>query len=188
MLNLILGGMLWIGICTDVSWRGTLPDILYPFAVACVAALALLKGDKGTLPRARRLYKWACMPSIIGCSITLLSMASVVINPLGLMFRLSEFSSETVIQSAVSPDGTRVADVHFRPVGAYSGGNGRVYVRVHYRWLPFIERDLVYVRRSYADETTHDYLEWRDADTLTFSGDSVPTTQVGFIRLLGVRL
>lgn len=44
------------------------------------------------------------------------------------------------------------------------------------------------LHRSYAGETTHDYLEWRDADTLTFSGDSVPTTQVGFIRLMGVRL
>jgi hypothetical protein len=187
VLNLIPGGVLWFGFCTDVSWRGDIPDFLYPPAVAFVALISLMRSDKGPDFRARLLYRLACMPALIGGGIAVIAAVASIANPLAAMFRFSEFASDKVIQSAVSPDGSRVADVHFRGVGAYAGGNGRVYVRVRYRWLPFVERDVVCVPRSYADENAGNYLEWKDADTLSFSGDSVPTTTVGFIRFLGVR-
>jgi hypothetical protein len=188
VINLVLGGVLWFGFCTDFSWRGTLPDVLHPTLAAVVAWLSLMKEDKGADPSTRRRFIWACMPSLLGGGCALLFMAPLLLNPLALMFRMSESAAETIIQSAISPDGTRIADVYFRPVGAYAGGNGRVSVRVRYLWLPFVERDVVYIGRSYADEDTYHYLEWTDSDTLSFFGDSVPATTVGLIRFMGLRL
>ena len=57
----------------------------------------------------------------------------------------------------------------FFGVGAYTGGNGHIYVRVKYRCFPIVERDIYYVDESFADEETDDYLYWLDDDTLYIS-------------------
>ena len=85
---------------------------------------------------------------------------------LGAFFAASEIAGETEIQRAISSDGTRIAYVYFRGVGAYSGGNGRIFVRVRHQILPLLERDVFYLPRSYADENSTNYLEWRDNNTL----------------------
>ena len=88
---------------------------------------------------------------------------------LALLFRIDEIKSEVRIQQISSPDNKQIADVYFRPVGAYSGGNGRIYVKVSNKLLPFLERDILYLRVSRADENTKNYLEWIDNDTLHIS-------------------
>lgn len=85
---------------------------------------------------------------------------------LGALFAVSEIAGETQIQRVTSPDGTRSAYVYFRGVGAYSGGNGRIYVRVRHQILPFLERDIFYLGRSYASDDSTNYLEWQDNNTI----------------------
>lgn len=187
-LNLFAGLILWFGYCTDYSWAGSMPDYIYPPAVAFVALVSLRRKDKGANRRSRRRYRLACMPSLIGGGMAIVLMVIMFVPPLLLasLFTISEIAGETLIQSAVSPDGTRVANVYFRPVGAYSGGNGHVFIRVRYRWLPIVERDIYYVRMSSAHEYTHDYLQWKDANTLHISRDWMKGTSadvtVGTIR------
>ena len=98
------------------------------------------------------------------------------------MFTVSEITDETLIQQAVSPDGARVASVYFRPVGAYSGGSGRIFVRVSPRLMPFIERDIYYVRVSSADENTTNYLKWVDDHTVYIS-ERKQIVEVGWLQL-----
>jgi hypothetical protein len=173
-LNLYLGVLLWFFYFTDYSWTGLVPDIAFPPVVAMVALVSLLVSRKAAGASQRRAAKWACLPPLIGgCSYIL--MAVLLVMPpftLGALFTIDEMSHEKLIQEAISPDRSRVAQVYFRGVGAYASGNGRIYVRLRHRLLPFLERDIYHLHGSHADEDTEDYLSWRDDDTLY-----IPETQ-----------
>ncbi len=169
VVNLTLGLILWFGFSTDFSWVGTVSDFCYPPAVAFLSLCSLMFTSKAT----RRIYKLACLPSLIGGGITLMLMVVMIIPPftLGSLFVLDEIKHETWLQRALSPNGARVANVYFRGVGAYAGGNGRIYVRIRNRWLPFVERDIYEISQSYAHEDTYEYLYWKDNNTLYISGE-----------------
>ena len=108
-----------------------------------------------------------CAASLAGgCLPVLVPILLLPITFLGTLFTLDEISNEKLIQAVPSPNGRQVAEVYFRPVGAYSGGNGRVIVRISYRVVPLLERDLFFVGRSQANEDTHDYVAWRNDSTL----------------------
>ena len=176
--NLVLGVLLWLGYVTDYSWRGTLTDFLFAPMVGVVAIASLLLKCKGPSKRTRRLYKLACLPGAVGGGLVIICMALaallLVIFPpliLGVMFGVAEHRTERVIQEAVSPEGSRVAAVYFRDVGAYTGGYGRVDVRVRYRWMPAVERDVFHTGRSYSDKGVSEYVRWKDADTLQIVGE-----------------
>ena len=169
-VNLILGLFLWFLYFTDYSLIGTIPDILFPPLVAIIAVVSLaLINIHGRFQKF--FVMLAHLPSIIGGGLYILIAFIMLIPPftLGTMFMVSEITEEVQIQQAVSPNGTRVANVYFRGVGAYSGGNGRIYIRVRYPNIPFLERDVFYLGRSLASEETINYVEWIDDDTLHIS-------------------
>jgi hypothetical protein len=64
----------------------------------------------------------------------------------------------------------------FGGVGAYSGGNGRIFVRTRCSIFPFIERDLFSLSHSDASEDSTNYVEWRGNNTLYISetGKEIP--------------
>lgn len=166
-INLFLGISLWLGFFTDISLRGTIPDILFPplVVVFAVATIRVVPTER------KKLSKLAYIPSYIGGFLFLLMACIMLIPPftLGFLFGVSEIASEVRIQQIESPNNSRIAEVYFRPVGAYSGGSGRVYIRVTYTYFPFLERDIYYLRVSHADENTRNYLQWIDNDTLYIS-------------------
>lgn len=196
-INLLLGITLWFGFFTDVSLRGTIPDILFPPLVAIIAMKTL-----EIIPLERKsISKLGLSPSFIGGCLFLLMGCFMLIPPftLGFLFGVSEITSEVRIQRIASPDNIHLAVVYFRPVGAYSGGSGRISVRVTNRFLPFVERDIYYMRVSHANENTQDYLTWKDNNTLYISENNqevsigtiqpslptlavVPLMAVGFVQ------
>jgi hypothetical protein len=167
IINLILGLFLWFLFFTDYSLAGTFPDILYPPTVGLIALVSLTI-TKISYRRRSLLITLSHLPSIIGGGLYILMAFIMFIPPftLGAIFAISEITGETQIQRVTSPDRTRIAYVYFRGVGAYSGGNGRIYVRVRYQMLPFLERDVFYIGRSYASEDSTNYLEWLDNNTI----------------------
>jgi hypothetical protein len=170
-VNFALGFLLWFGFFTDYSWAGTIPDILFPPIVAVVGFISLLAARNARSKSKRLASRLSCLPSLIGGGLYVVLAIILIFPPftLGLLFAIDELANERLIQQDVSPDGSKVAEVYFRPVGAYSGGNGRIYVRVKYRLLPFVERDVYYLRISHADENTTNYLSWQGNDTIHIS-------------------
>ena len=171
LINLTLGAILWFLHSTGFSLAGTIPDILFPPLVGIaglVSFIALRKAPEKTLKIIGRLF---CLPSIMGGGLYVLSAVLFFVPPftLGAMFNLSEIKNETRIQEAVSPDGRKVANVYFRPVGAYSGGNGKIHVRIKYRFLPVVERGVFFLRVSRADKNTSNYLRWASNNSLYIS-------------------
>jgi hypothetical protein len=165
--NLFLGLFLWFLFSTDYSLIGTIPDILFPPLVGIVALVSV-----GIIKTSKKwqglLIKLAHLPSAIGGGLYILTALVMLIPPftLGAMFAVSEIADERQIQRATSPDGTQIAYVYFRGVGAYSGGNGRIFVRVRRSALSFLERDIFYLRVSNASEDSTNYLEWHGNDTI----------------------
>jgi hypothetical protein len=167
VINIILGLFLWFLFFTDYSLAGTIPDILYPPVVGIIALVSL--GINIIRNKSQRLLiLLSQLPSIVGGGLYILIAFVMLIPPftLGAFFAFSEITGETQIQRVTSPDGTRSAYVYFRGVGAYSGGNGRIYVRVRHHILPFLERDIFYLSKSFANEDSTNYLEWRDNSTI----------------------
>ncbi len=167
-LNLLAGLFLWFLYATDFSLNGTIPDLLFPVLVLIFAFVSLFITFKKTIPWWRILVFLAHLPSILGGGLFFLTTCLLFVPPftLGTMFQVSEIAGETLIQRATSPDGSRAALVYFRPVGAYTSGSGRVFIRVRRTLIPFLERDIYYVSSSHAHKYTSDYLQWQDNDTI----------------------
>ncbi len=184
MLSLVLGLGLWFLSFTDFSLIGTLPDLVYPLAVALLAAISLSISWGRTKRRGRLLVALAHFPALSGGSLFLLGGIMMFVPPftLGGLFAASEIAGETRVQRIASPNQRLVASVYFRGVGAYSGGNGRIFVRVHSGAFPLVERDVFYLGRSLASEESSDYVRWVDNDTIHVSevDEDVDVTGVRF--------
>jgi len=168
--NLALGLILWFQLCTDFVWENLWLDLAYAPVVGIIGTTILLASRK--LPMVSKWLRYVCcLPAVAGGLPAALLRIGIFIPPLTLggMFWLDEQIGKTQIQAAVSPDGTRTAEVYFRGVGAYAGGNGRIEVYLKYNWLPFMKRYVYYLGKSYADEETTNYLSWHDNDTIYLS-------------------
>ncbi len=174
-INIALSLLILVISLTNLSFPGTWPNFVLPPLIG-LTSLTLL--SRFLLPSAskmrKRLATLSSIPAIVcGCLPPLL-MLCLIIPPftLGFFFAIDETLHEQHIQSAVSPNGTKVAEVYFRGVGAYSGGNGRITVRVRSRFFPFVEWEVFYRGQSIADEGTDDYVSWQDNKTLLISEGS----------------
>ncbi len=168
---LALGVLLWFLSLTNYSLVGSWPDVIFPIAVGLVAFISLTVALPRTVGWGRVLTASAHLPALLGGGLFVLSTLLMFVPPftLGGLFAFDELAGEKQIQQIESPDRRLTADVYFRGVGAYSGGNGRVDVRVRDRFVPFLERDVYYLGRSLASETTSDYASWLDNRTLKIS-------------------
>src|SRR5690349_43082 len=127
-INLILGIALWFGFFTDISLRGTILDILFPPSVAILALLTMR-----TLPaETKKIGKVAYMPSLIGGGLYTIMGVVLLLPPftLAFLFGASEIADELKIQRLPSPNNANFADVYFRPVGPYTSGSGKIYIRI----------------------------------------------------------
>jgi len=168
---LALGVLLWFLSFTNYSLVGSWPDVIFPAAVGLTAFISLAVALPRTEGRVRVLTAAAHLPALLGGGLFVLSTLLMFVPPftLGGLFAFHELAGEKQIQQIKSPDGRLSADVYFRGVGAYSGGNGRVDVRIRDRFVPFLERDVYYLGRSLASETSSDYVSWLDNRTLRIS-------------------
>ena len=168
---LALGVLLWFLSFTNYSLLGSWTDLIFPVAVGLAAFISLAVALPRTVGRGRVLTAAAHLPALLGGGLFVLSTLLMFVPPftLGGLFAFDELAGEKQIQQIESPDRRLTADVYFRGVGAYSGGNGRVDVRIRDRFVPFLERDVYYLGRSLASETSSDYVSWLDNRTLKIS-------------------
>ncbi len=165
--NLLLGVSLWFGFFTNLSLRGTLSDILFPAFTTIFAVTTL-----GALPTEKRKFGGlAYIPSCGGGCLYLFMGFIMLIPPftLAFLFGASEIANEVRVQQIASPNHTDFAEVYFRPVGAYTGGSGRIYIRVVNKYMPFVERDIYAGKTHTSDGKTTNYVKWLDENTLYIS-------------------
>jgi hypothetical protein len=180
--NLFLSLFLWFLYSTDYSLPGNFLDIIFPPLAAFIAIISLPVAIHGVKQHQLAII-FVHLPAIIGGIMYVLMGIAMFFPPftLGAISTLTEISDEIEIQRADSPDGVRTAYVYFRGVGAYTGGNGRTFVRVKHKLIPFLERDVFALIKSYASEESSKYIEWLDDNTLYISetNEEIP---VGVIK------
>jgi hypothetical protein len=172
-VSIALGALLWFFYCTDYSLPGTLPDIIFPPMAGAIGLAAIVAARNARSRRGRLLARLASLPALVG-GVSYVVMAGILFVPpltLSGMFLVDSIKSETLLQQVPSPDGSRVAEVYYRP-GGYAGSYYRpLFVRVTYRWFPLVERD-VYRTSVDDDDTSGSYVTWLDNDTLSVDGAS----------------
>jgi hypothetical protein len=169
MVNSVVGAWVTLRLTTPYSLIGTWSDMITDAACGVIALGIVKIGIRWAQgERMRRLMRVSAVPGIVLGVLPLLIDLLLFVPPftLGTMFYWSEVRAEQVIQTTPAPDGDWTAQVSFRPVGPYTGGSGRTFVKVIPRWLPFLEWELYYNRRSYADVDTMDYAQWLDSERL----------------------
>src|SRR5207237_7894081 len=97
---------------------------------------------------------------------------------MGAMFQVDAIRSETLVKQVPSPDGSRVAEIYFRP-GGYSGSTYKsLFVRVEWPLFPLVERDIY---KTAVHDPSDSFVSWIDNDTLRVE-DSPEAIQLGFVR------
>lgn len=163
--NVIIGIILWFGLCTDYSWDSLWANICYPPIVGVVGLMSLI----AVLTKRQYLSKAVfCLPSIIGGMpyIIIPVFATIICWPgvFGIIYYgLGEEATATRIEQTVSPDGSKIAEVYFQSLDI-SGKSGKIDVHLKYKWLPFVKRDIHGF--GYVDKNTKGYLTWQDNNTL----------------------
>ena len=173
-LNLVLAALLWLFHFTDYSLPGPVADVAFPALVGLLGILTFRATRSALGDPARVAARWCCGPAMLGGGLHLvayaLAIVGIVLVPWAtfrLVLNIDEILNEVRIQEVASPDGTRVADVYYRPTGARGAGGGRVLVRVRQSWPPVLEREVYFVGSSrVATEEPLDYVTWVDDDTL----------------------
>jgi hypothetical protein len=184
IVNLSLSLFLAALALTNLTLPGTWQNYLFPPLIGIFPLVSYLIFFRRSSGKRKMLAAIATLPAAgFGCLPTLLFLL-MAIPPftLAFFFAIDEMTNEVHIQSEISPDGTQVAEVYFRGVGAYSGGNGRVNVRVHPRIFPWLELNAYSNGRSYASEETTDYVSWINNNTLRVADEegAIPAYQLYF--------
>lgn len=184
-LNLLLGVPLWLLLSSDLTLANNLANYLLPPLIAVFGLISLRNLRRSRqptdFPRSRLAPILSCLPSITGGVPSILLAIIAILPPvvfvvmLGGMFAVSENLNKTVIQEAPSPDGWKTAEVWFYPVGAYTGGSGRIAVKLRYRYVPLLRREVYNLSNSYeADGESQEYLTWLDNDTIQLAEEEEP--------------
>ena len=135
-------------------------DYLFPFVVfGCIVSLR----KKYLEVIDYRLIRWFRVLTLIWFWVNIVPVILLMIFPpmwLAAMFKTTEIIGEKKVESVVSPGGWQTATVYHQPVGAYAPLNGHAIVKVHYRWLPLLERDVFYKGTSYLHDDDVGYVAW----------------------------
>jgi hypothetical protein len=174
-LLFLIGCWYWVSLFTDFSLVGTIPDLLFPPLAAGIALAAF----RQTASIRHNLHGWfyraACLPVLLGGLAYAVTAVLVCANLLGMMFIVSEMASEEEIAQVASPSAWQVAHVYFQGVGAYTGGDGRIFIRIQYPYLPLIERDVYYIHSYFGQDVQ---VSWQDDDTIVVQYDQAGATDV----------
>jgi hypothetical protein len=176
LLVCLMGGALfWLCDLTDYSLAGTWPSLVLP-VVGTIAGVVALRAS-GYIPRGaiRMLAKVAAAATLLeGTLIVGEVLLLAAISPAGVLLAAFAIFGEQQISAVVSPDGLRVAEEYYRGGGLLS--DGVVIVRVKYRMMPLLERD-VYHGPSNTDE----HVAWEDNDTL-FIPNTTERVRLGLVK------
>lgn len=179
---IFLEAILFFGLFTDYSWKNILANLFFPLVVGFICLLVYIS----TLiikPRKWLLGLWL-WPGMIYGLLQLALLVLLILPPFWLadIFLLGEELERSTVQQAVSPDGTKTALVSYKPSGAYTSGLGSVEVRLTYKNLPFIKRDLPGIGKTNSEESRTDWVEWDGNSNLYYVGCGHESIDIGSVQ------
>ncbi|MCR5289504.1 MAG: hypothetical protein K6E51_05890 [Treponema sp.] len=142
----------------------------FPFLVLVAAHLSC----KRFTPKTKgRLFFY--LPSFLcGYGFYILGCILVLLSFMGAFFWFSEESHKVKIQTCYSPNKIEYCEAYHYPVGAYSGGSGRLRVYVINKFVSFLRKEVFYEPKSYIwieddtsdEDTSFKYVTWDTNSTI----------------------
>jgi hypothetical protein len=171
----------WFGVLTDYSWNLSWLNLIFPILVGFVSFFLAI-----TVKRFARFPRWL---------ISLISVLSILMSGLCVLFFLPDIAFPTIsthrdrllLQTEDSPNKTRFVEAYCFTQSAH-GGTDRISIRVRYKLLPFIKRDLAfyYDYPSQACQYSGDQIVvWKD-DNTTLVIDRQIELAVGLVDWVGL--
>ena len=184
-INILLGLFLWFLMLTDLEWNSVIANMVFPLVVFLTALFSYRAATKDADKKKKRRSFWFYVPSFSGAVLYyLFIIVFVFYGFLGCLFWFTEQTHKIKLHRCYSPDRTLYCDMYFYPVGAYSGGTGRVEVYLIPTVFPVLRKDIWYEHKSYIDpeDTSCVYIRWKDNDTVQM----YPLGQSEIIKVKGI--
>ena len=171
-INLFLGIFLFFLFLTNVELNSTIANLLFPM---CVLVFGKISYKKSANRQKGKIFFY--LPSFIGAiGFYAVKLIICLVFFTSTIFWISEETNKTRIQHSYSPNNMEYCDVYHYPVGAYSGGTGRLRVFLVNRFFPIIRKEIYYESKSYTvvtDNPESEYyenefhiIEWKDKDSI----------------------
>ncbi len=165
-INLFLGAVLAFLLSTNIEFNSTVLNSVFPFFVLLSGSLCYKKITSRT--KGKLLFY---LPSFIfGYGFYIAVILVMLLNFTGAAFWFNEEINKEKIQKCRSSNQTEYCEVYHYPVGAYSGGSGRVRVFVINKYFSLIRKEVYYENKAYIfpedNDTSFEYAEWKDEDTI----------------------
>ncbi len=168
IINLILGSILLFLISTDIELNSTVANLIFPMIVLIVGIISY---RKITDPKRGKIFFY--LPSFIGgVGFYIIVSFVFLINFIGCFYMISEEINKVKIQRCYSPNQMEYCDVYHYPVGAYSGGTGRVRVFLLNKYFPIIRQEIFYERTAHIliedekNDIPYNYCVWKDTNNI----------------------
>ena len=154
-------------ILTDIELNSTVANFIFPMLVVIFGFFSYKKitnRQKGKI-----LFYLPSFVAGVGFYIVIAFM--LLFAFLGCLFWFREETGKVRIQRCYSPNKIEYCDVYHYPVGAYSGGSGRVRVFLVNKFFPVIRKEVFYEPKSHIwledkDDIPYEYFVWEDNDNI----------------------
>ena len=138
--NLASGIILLFLLLTDIEFNSTAANFIFPLLVLISGFFSYLKITKNQ--KGKILFYLPSFAAGFGFYIVVAFL--IIFNFSGCFFRLREETGKVRIQRCYSPDKIEYCDAYHYPVGAYSGGTGRVRIFLVNKYFPIVRKEVFY--------------------------------------------
>jgi hypothetical protein len=136
-IALVIIIIFWFGILTDYSWNIWWLNFLFPIMVGAVSIFTLFI-VKYLTGFGRWIISIVCVLSILMSALCALFFLPDLFIP-----SLSTHRDGILIQKENSPNGTKMVEAYCFTQSAH-GGTDRISIRLRYKSLPFVKRDIAF--------------------------------------------
>ncbi len=190
--NLLLGIILLFLILTNIELNSTIANFIFPIFVLF---LGLFSYKKNTVKQKEKLLFY--LPSFVGgFGFYIVIIFFFFISIFGSLFWISEETNKIRIQRCYSPNKIEYCDVYHYPVGAYSGGSGRVSVFLVNKFFPVVRKEVFYEPKAHVwiedkEDIPYEYFVWENNDNIKIHNSNIinirgitfyPVTMIKAIR------
>ena len=169
--NVSLGIIIFVFWTSNLEWNNKIANIFFPFIVFIFSIFTIKYSKKHFEKKQKHKMTYSSILSFIVSGFYFLYYAfCLTFGFLFFLFSISEEQDKVLIQRISSPNEIRYCETFFYPVGAYSGGTGRIKTYCINKFFPLVRKEVYTESKSYfpyGDVTLpYNFVIWEDDKTI----------------------
>lgn len=165
--NIFLGLLIFLFLTTNLEWNNKIANILFPFIVFAFSFFTIKYAKSHFEKPQKHKIIWSSILSFLVSGLYFLYyILCITVGFLFFLFSMSEEHNKVLIQRASSPNNVRYCETYFYPVGAYSGGTGRIRIYCINKFFPLVRKEVYYEPTAHfayeEEELPFNFVSWKD--------------------------